>query len=919
MRDAPTSRSRQHPAAEAGSQRLVALVHGALRSGGADHRWDVTIEGLWCRVTPRGHRWPSQGWKLHVSTTLPLADTVLTRALPVLLQARCAFKFASTAEHVALLNSGHAPRGGSGKFLTAYPDSDSDAADLAAALHLATAGLAGPLILSDRPYVPGSLVHYRYGSFTDQRLLSNDGLYRDVVYSRSGEPVQDRREARFAPPSWATSPFPATAATERAAQPGTRRAVLLNHRFVVREAIRHANKGGVYRAYEINDGTEVVIKEARPDVAVTPTGSDARATLRAEADRLDALAAVGVSPRVIELFEQGGHLFLAEELVAGTPLRRWVVDRVRRHGVGAHLPGALPLATRLVLLLRAVHDAGLVVRDFNPNNLMVLESGQLRLLDLELAVPVGEQVDYIVGGTPAYSAPEQLAGSPPAVQADHFSLGATLCLVLTGADPLLPEDAPADRPLRERLACWLASAAPVVELPGTLRELLIRLMDDRPDHRATPADALEVLRACEVQRGAPPGTAVPGAPLVPTGSLDGDFDDAAWNEAVDGIVGHLLETMDPGDSEALWPLPAAGPSNDPCNVQHGAAGVVGVLARCYEVTGDERLPDAISAACSWLERRNRADEFRPPGLYFGRAGIAWTLYEAGRVLGDGGLAGRALQLAGALPTQSPNPDLTHGTAGLGLMSLHLWRATGDDEFARRARRSAAALLAAAVEGDGGLGWATESSFDSIFAGERYYGFAHGNAGIGYFLLAQAVSGGGRDCLEGAERAAETLLTTMISDDGAARWCEGPGHEDIPLPYWCTGSSGVGSFLLRLGRSTGSDRARKAAEMAAEAVVNHSWVGPLGQCHGSAGNADFLLDMADAHGESRYEAWANELARTIFARRVYRDGRAVFPGPGGEVSAEWADGLSGILAFLLRLRHRGPRRWMSDPTGWAAQP
>ncbi|MDQ3150318.1 MAG: class IV lanthionine synthetase LanL [Actinomycetota bacterium] len=918
MRDAPTNGLREHPPElAADSQSLVAVVHDALRSRGDEDAWEVTSDGLWCRVTPRGHRWPSQGWKLHVSTTLPLAGTVLARALPVLLEARCAFKFAGTRENVALLNSNHAPRGGSGKFLTVYPDSDSDAADLAAALHQATAGLAGPLILSDRPYAPGSLVHYRYGSFSDQRVLSNDDLYQEVVYAPSGEPVQDRREARFTPPAWAPSPFPVVEATpKRTAPSSTPRAILLNDRFIVGEAIRHANKGGVYRAREIHDDTEVVIKEARPNVAVTPTGTDARDALRAEARHLDVLAPLGVSPRVIELFEQGGHLFLAEELVAGTALRHWVLDRVRQSGMGAHLPGALQMAQRLVTVLRAAHDAGLVLRDFNPNNLMVHETGELRLLDLELAVPVGEQVDYVVGGTPGYSAPEQMDGSPPAVQADYFSLGATICFVLTGADPLLPEDRPVGRPLRERLACWLASGTPENDLPETVRALLVGLMDDRPDHRTTPAEGLQVLQACGAQlsRAGRVDKGSAGTSPIPAGTLH----DTAWDEAVDGIVGHLLATMNPGDPEQLWPLSSAGPSNDPCNVQHGAAGVLGVLARCFELTGDERLPDTIATTCAWIERRLRADTFRPPGLYFGRAGIAWALHEAGRVLGDDGLARRALRLAASLPTQWPNPDLTHGTAGLGLTSLQLWRATGDEEHAERARRSADALLAAAAEGHGGLGWATPSSFDSVFAGERYYGFAHGNAGIGYFLLVQAASGGGRDCVVAAEHAAETLLATMISGDGAARWCEGPGHEEIPLPYWCTGSSGVGSFLLRLSRVTGGDRARKAAEMAAEAVVQHSWAGPVGQCHGLAGNADFLLDMADALGEPRYEAWAHHLARAVFARRVYREGRAVFPDAGGDLSADWADGLSGVLAFLLRLRHRGPRLWMADPSAWEVQ-
>jgi len=94
-------------------------------------------------------------------------------------------------------------------------------------------------------------------------------------------------------------------------------------------------------------------------------------------------------------------------------------------------------------------------------------------------------------------------------------------------------------------------------------------------------------------------------------------------------------------------------------------------------------------------------------------------------------------------------------------------------------------------------------------------------------------------------------------------------------------------------------------------------GVLGQGHGLAGNGDFRLDMAQtviAHAadSQRYEAMAHQLARVIFASRAYREGGVVFPDERGAPSPVWADGVSGILAFLLRLRHRPARLWMVAP-------
>jgi lantibiotic modifying enzyme len=182
--------------------------------------------------------------------------------------------------------------------------------------------------------------------------------------------------------------------------------------------------------------------------------------------------------------------------------------------------------------------------------------------------------------------------------------------------------------------------------------------------------------------------------------------------------------------------------------------------------------------------------------------------------------------------------------------------------------------------------------------------------VGYVLLAMAQATGRSDCLELAYRAGETLLTNTIVKDGVAQWGGGPG-DDPTAPYWCHGSAGIGTFLIRLHRATGDDRFAKLADMSAQAVMENSWRGVLGQCHGLAGNGDFLLDMAETADGGRYEAMAHQLARLIFASRAYREGQVVFPDERGHPSPAWGDGVSGILAFLLRLRHRSSRLWMVD--------
>ncbi|NIB31266.1 hypothetical protein HBB16_05175 [Pseudonocardia sp. MCCB 268] len=83
------------------------------------------------------------------------------------------------------------------------------------------AGLAGSL-QPDRPYAAGSLVHYRYGAFVEQRRLSNDGLYAWVIPRSGRQPGGGPAHRAVPAPSWARCPFP-DPAPPTAARPAARR------------------------------------------------------------------------------------------------------------------------------------------------------------------------------------------------------------------------------------------------------------------------------------------------------------------------------------------------------------------------------------------------------------------------------------------------------------------------------------------------------------------------------------------------------------------------------------------------------------------------------------------------------------------------------------------------------------------------
>ncbi|MFF1282550.1 class IV lanthionine synthetase LanL [Streptomyces sp. NPDC058299] len=873
---------------------LQGLLDRALHATATEARWTADTDGMWCLVTPRSGTRREQGWKLHLSATAASAPTVLAKALDVLLPEESAFKFARSLDQVSALNTRATPRGNSGKFITVYPRSDADAARLAQQLHRATAGLAGPRILSDHPYAAHSLVHYRYGSFVGRQRLADNGLLVWFIEDPDGNPVEDKRTGQYSPPDWAVCPFPAAVPVPPRPAEAASGPVVLGGRFAVREAIRHTNKGGVYRGTDVRTGAPVVIKETRPHVEADAAGRDVRDWLRAEARTLEKLKGLGLAPEPLGLFEHGGHLFLAQEEVPGVTLRTWVAEHSRDFGGERHRADALALVARLVDLVAAAHAHGCVLRDFTPGNVMVRPDGELRLIDLELAVLEDDSPRPTRLGTPGFSAPERLTDAPVSPTADYYSLGATACFVLAGKVPnLLPEE-PAGRPAEQRLAAWLAAVTGPLRLPDGLADMLLGLMKDDPAERWEPSRAREALRKAVPARPVCDATAGP--------ARDGDLQDP-----VAGLVSHLIDSMTPADDRRLWPVSTTAGETDPCTVQQGAAGVLAVLTRYWELTGDPRLPELISTAGHWIARRAESGATRP-GLHFGGRGTAWALYDAGRAIDDRELTDQALALALAPQQSTPSHDITHGAAGSGLAALHLYHRTGDARFAELAVAAADRLVAAAERKQSGVSWAVPAEAFSQEPGKRYLGFAHGTAGIGFFLLAAAAVSGRREHLELAVRAGEHVVASAVLTGPAAHW---PAQAtDVPTaPYWCHGAAGVGTFLVRLWQVTGEETFGDLARRAAHAVTERASCAALTQCHGLAGNGDFLLDMADATGDPAYHAMAEELARLIVAERANRHGHVVFPNEYGDVSTSWSDGSAGILAFLLRIRHADPRHWM----------
>ncbi|MEV4969870.1 class IV lanthionine synthetase LanL [Streptomyces scopuliridis] len=888
------------------------------------HGWQHRPDQMWCYVTPPGTATQPQGWKIHVTATPRSAEDVLTAVSRVLLERRVTFKFAKGLKQLRMLLSIRMARGSGGKFITVYPEGPEQFKELLEVLHEVTEGMEGPAILSDRRYRPGSLVHYRYGGFSaSQQVLDVDGSYTHMLVGPDGRWTQDERNAWYSPPAWAPVPLPDPEPVRPSSERGKSQ-VLLNGRFVVHEAIRHSNRGGVYRARDEHTGQKVVIKEARPFVGAEADGTDARDYLRNEYRTLRVLEPLGIAVRAVDLFEYQGHLFLAEEEVPGVTLRSWVETMVRTEP-SRTMPfdRVLDVARRLVDMVAAVHDKGLVFRDLTPNNVMITPDGELVLIDTEFLASPDEQVTRVQ--TLSYAPPEEASGPVryPAPQpvADLYSVGATLFHLCTGVHPYIPPedhvdesaptgDAPAahtpgrdtlPRPYDTRVRFLVRAVAAEHASLRAFAPVVLGLLKERPEHR------LPLLQVREMLEDLRPEGSDPRPLRLPTEDQE--------RLLTDGQA-QLVAGMTPDSPDALWPAPPVeGRTFDTLALQAGSAGTLEVIRRAVRATGDARPRLALRTALAWLDEKADRGPRQLPGLYFGRAGTYWAMYEAATELGDVTVQRRSIERVKRLPVVWSNPDITHGVAGAGLAQLHLWRRTGDDELRERVLLCVESVLAARAPN--GLVWPVPKSMGKG-AGLTHYGFAHGVAGIGSFLLAVARELDRPDLLASAAAGGDFLLSLARDHGDGLRWPTAETSEGAlsdafdGVCWWCSGAPGIGTFLIRLWRATAGARYLDAAHRAAVSTRREKWFLSASHCHGLAGNGEFLLDMAAATGDSRYLEWAEEYAAALYRLCGLHQGRLVLLDETGTgLTYSYNIGMAGAVGFLHRLRHGGERWWMVD--------
>jgi len=240
--------------------------------------------------------------------------------------------------------------------------------------------------------------------------------------------------------------------------------------------------GEVYRADDLNLAQEVALKFL-PESA---TSEDALERFRNEGRTARQISHPNVC-RVYDIGEAQGQIYLSMEYIDGEDL----ASLLRRIG---RLPSdkAVEIARKVCAGLAAAHHKGVLHRDLKPANIMLDGRGEALVTDFGLAGLAAEITD-VASGTPAYMAPEQLAGREVTVKSDIYSLGLVLYELFTGRrafDGKTLEEI--TRVRRDHLNLSRPSTL-VKDIDPAVERAIFRCLEEDP--AARPTSALEVSAA----------------------------------------------------------------------------------------------------------------------------------------------------------------------------------------------------------------------------------------------------------------------------------------------------------------------------------------------------------------------------------------------------------------------------------------
>lgn len=376
------------------------------------------------------------------------------------------------------------------------------------------------------------------------------------------------------------------------------------------------------------------------------------------------------------------------------------------------------------------------------------------------------------------------------------------------------------------------------------------------------------------------------------------------------------------------------------SLYHGSAGIVLFYLELYRAFNDaDYLRTAQAAGDELLAYVNeKREQFITVGFYSGWPGYCFVLQELYKQTGDARYREGALLAFNAMTRQSsalgagigwiePIPfsditgikgereviDLSVGAAGAGVLYLYAHRESLSDEALELAIKTADRLLEVAEQTPDGLRWLMTVDMPFQFTAPN---FAHGGAGVGYFLADLYRETGDQRYLDAAISAAAYVQSRTTPAGEGVLVCH-IEEQQPPTTFYlgvCHGPAGTGRLMYLLNQITGDPAWLKwmktnFAGLTSTGVPEQRSKGlwqNYGQCCGDAGIGDYALFLFHATQDPEYLDFAERIGRHMIEYAETSDGQSWQQAEHRsrpdfmETQTGYMQGAAGIGSFLTHL-------------------
>lgn len=273
---------------------------------------EVMNNDEWVYQYPIGKFVERQGWKIHISSEYNSSHELLQDVAKICHEMRIPFKHLSTEDKFIMRNGKLVSRGFSGKFITCYPN-QNELESVLQRLESALKQYNGPYILSDKRWDEAP-IYLRYGVFRPSRDDEKKVAIDELIVG--DEVVKDERLPVFKIPKGIVPPdFLNKWLDKKDKKQG-------DFPFIIDNAIRFSNSGGIYNARLKEDGKKIILKEARPYTGLGFDGTYSSEKLASECKALKILNEWSETPKIYWHGKIWEHTFLGIEHMKGVPLNR---------------------------------------------------------------------------------------------------------------------------------------------------------------------------------------------------------------------------------------------------------------------------------------------------------------------------------------------------------------------------------------------------------------------------------------------------------------------------------------------------------------------------------------------------------------------------------------------------------------------